>query len=328
MGNAVNPSSRVHRHDINPAGLPWSLPVLTVESQADGPRAVVCANLHGDESIGIGVVHRLLERLPDALLRGSVRLYPSLNPEGLRAGSRRAPGERTDLNRAFPGDARGSVAERIAHAVWHDIMDFGPAVALDLHADSSASIPYAIVDRLINAREPERSRRLGRLERLARSAGLTVVHDYPDGPYRHFQLDRSLSGALLNHGKIEAFTLELGPRRLLLPEAVRSGFEAVSGVLAELGLVAAEPTRHVSQVGGGPWRRDSGPSPRSGGVLRHLRDPGELLEAGMDLASIHHLDGQLKERVVVTERSLVLSLAERAWIAVGESIATLAVPDN
>ncbi len=323
----MSPLTRVHRHALSPAGLPWSLPVLTVESEADGPRAAICANLHGDESIGIGVVHRLAERLPGKLLRGSVRLYPSLNPEGLRAGSRKAPGERTDLNRAFPGDARGSAAERIAQAVWRDLMDFGPSVVLDLHADSSASIPYAILDRLISAREPERSRRLGRLERLARSTGLTVVRDYPEGPYRHFQLDRSLSGALLNHGRVEAFTLELGPRRLLLPVAVRAGIEAVSGVLGELGLLAASPTRHESFTGGGPWRRDSGPSPRSGGVLRHLRDPGEILEVGMELASIHHLDGQLAERVVVSERALVLSLAERAWIAAGESVATLAVPD-
>ena len=307
--------------------MPWTLPVITVESRQDGPRVVICANLHGDECIGIGVVHRLIEALPRTLLRGSVRLIPSLNPEGLRAGARRAPGARTDLNRAFPGEARGRAAERIAHAVWHDIMAFGPELVLDLHADSSASIPYAILDRLVTAREPERGRRMARLQGLAAATGLTVVHDYADAPYRRFQLDRSLSGALLNHGKVGALTLELGPRRLLLPGAVEAGERAVMGALTMLGLVAADAPAHPSRIGGGPWRRDSGPTPRSGGVLRPLHPPGTVLEPGQLLAVISSLDGGLRERIPVTERALILALAERAWIAPGDSVATIAVPD-
>ncbi len=330
MGQPVSgrAPTRTHRHSINPPGLPWALPVITVESSTDGPRAAICANLHGDECIGIGVVHALVESLPSALLRGSVRLYPSLNPEGLRAGARRMPGESVDLNRAFPGDARGSSADRAAHAVWHDLLGFGPELVLDLHADSSASIPYAILDRLITARDPERQRRLTRLERLARASGLTLVWDYPDALYRRFHLDRSLAGALLNHGRIEAFTLELGPRRLIAPDAVEAGVDAVLGVLGSIGLMASAGTEHPSRVAGGPWRRDSGPTPRKAGVLRPHHSPGTLLEPGQLLASIHGLDGGLRERLVVPTRSLVLSLSEQAWIAPGASVTTLAVPDS
>jgi len=320
-------SCRTQRHSISPPGLPWALPVITVESSAPGPRAAICANLHGDECIGIGVVHALADSLPDTLLRGAVRLYPSLNPEGLRAGARRAPGERTDLNRAFPGNARGSAAERTAHAVWDNIQAFGPQLALDLHADSAASIPYAILDRLITAREPERSRRLERLGQMARATGLTVVHDYPHAPYKRFELDRSLSGALFNHGKIEAFTLELGPRRLLLPEAVNAGVRAVLGALGHMGLVAHAAVAHPSRVTG-RWRRDGGPSPRGAGVLRPRHAPGTVLDAGQELAGVYSLDGTLIERLASPTRALILSLAERAWVAHGDSVATIAVPEG
>jgi predicted deacylase len=317
---------RTQRHSLNPTGMPGSLLALTVESRHPGPRAAVCANLHGDEGIGIGVVHELSRILPSCLLRGAVRLYPSLNPEGLRAGSRCGHGD-ADLNRVFPGDARGDAAERIAHCIWHDIMGFGPALVLDLHADSSASIPYTILDRLVTARGPERARRSARLERLARATGLTVVHDYRDGPYRRFRLDRSLSGALFNHGQIEAFTVELGTRRLLDPGAVMDGVRAVTGTLCELGLVAAAAPPHPSRVPGGPWRRDSGPGARRAGVLVPLHEPGTVLPAGSDLAVIRALDGSDLERLVLQDRSVILSLAERAWLGPGESAATIAVPD-
>lgn len=322
------PLTRTLRHSLSPAGLPWSLPVLTVESRGDGPRVAVCANLHGDECIGIGVIHELLSTLPTALLRGAVRLYPSLNPEGLRAGARRAPGDNTDLNRAFPGDARGSAAERIAHTIWRDLLGFEPELVIDLHADSSESIPYAILDRLLSARDADRGRRLAKLARLAQATGLTVVWDYPDAPYRRFQLDRSLSGALLNHGRVDAFTLELGPRRLLVPDAVQAGGRAVFGVLSDLGLAAAPGNAHPSRIAGGPWRRDSGPLPRHAGVLRPHHGPGTVLEPGQVLATIHAIDGEQLESLVVDTRVLILSLSERAWIAPGSGVATLAVPDS
>jgi predicted deacylase len=329
VGRTVTPParSRVHHHSVSPTGLPWSLRALTVESSAPGPRAAICANLHGDECIGVGVVHRLASELPDLLLRGSVRLYPSLNPEGLRAGVRRTPGDDGDLNRAFPGDVRGSGAERTAYALWHDLLSFEPELVLDLHADSSASIPYAILDRIVSP-DPHKVRRLARLGRLARATGITVANDYQEAPYRRFGLDRSLSGALLNHGRIEAFTLELGPRRLLHPAAVTTGVAAVFGALTELGLVARPAPPHASLVGGGPWRRDSGPTPRRAGVLTPLHAPGTVVREGADLATIHDLGGALLERLVSPTRAVVLSLTERAWIAPGENVATLAIPDE
>ena len=319
--------THTHRRNICPPGLPRGLPSITIESETPGPKAAVCANLHGDECVGIGVIHDLASTLPDQLLRGSVRLYPTLNPEGLRAGARRAPGDRKDLNRAFPGDARGSAVERTAHAVWTDIRSFGPELVLDLHADSSASIPYTILDRLV-VPGPDKPRRLATLLAFAKATGLTVVHDYKEAPYRRFGLDRSLSGALLNHGRLSAITLELGPRRLVHPDAARAGVQAVLGALTELGLVGRSATAHSSRVAGGPWRRDSGPSVRCAGILRPLHAPGTVLRSGQDLATVHSVDGELLERLSAPTRALILSLAERTWISPGESVATLAVPDE
>ena len=68
-----------------------ALPVLELRAPTPGPTVVVTANIHGDETTGIGVVHNLVRILPDLLLRGSVVMYPSLNPAGLTAHSRTLP---------------------------------------------------------------------------------------------------------------------------------------------------------------------------------------------------------------------------------------------
>jgi uncharacterized protein len=320
-------SCRVHEGDLRPTGLPWSVPTLTIEHAAPGPRVAICAGLHGDEAVGVGVVLRLHRELPEALLRGTVRLYPCLNPEGLRAGARLLPGESLDLNRAFPGDARGNGPRRLAHAVWQDLMSFAPEAVLDLHADSPACIPYAILDRLVrHVSRPAQLRR--QLKDLAHATGLTVIHDYASAPYRRFELDRSLTGALLNRAGLPAVTLELGPRRFLDPKAIDRGAVAVLGALDQLGLVASPAPPHPSRAAGGPWRRDSGPVTTMAGLLCPVVSPGQRLVPGQPLAELRRLDGALVERVVAHHRSLVLSLAERAWVTQGEHVATLGVPDD
>ena len=72
-----------------------SMHVTCINTGRSGPNAVVTANIHGDETTGVGVIHNLARCLPDLLLRGSVYLYPTLNPDGLAACSRVLPAKPT-----------------------------------------------------------------------------------------------------------------------------------------------------------------------------------------------------------------------------------------
>ena len=154
-----------------PSGAP--LPVVVVGSETEGPTVVVTGNVHGDETTGIGVVHNLIRQLPKLIDCGKVVLYPTLNPAGLMAGTRTLPGDGQDLNRMFPGKPRGPASERHAHAIWADIQSFEPDALLDLHTDVAGAIPYAIVDRVVRARD--RRRLSAACLRLAGGSGLTVL---------------------------------------------------------------------------------------------------------------------------------------------------------
>jgi predicted deacylase len=306
------------------AGSGVPIPVLSVVAKVAGPAVVVSANLHGDECTGIGVVHALARLLPTRLLRGSVYLYPSLNPQGLIEGTRRLPDDATDPNRAFPGNARGTPAERHAARVWADVISRRPELVLDLHTDTGGAIPYAILDRVVRGPPGLTEACL----RFAEASGLTVLREYPKDRYLRFDLDRSLPGALVNGPGVPAVTLEVGPRRRIDRGAVEDALQAVLGVLTALGLCVAPAPQHATFQGGGPWRRESGPRTTRTGLLVPLVVGGERFEAGTLLAEVRALDGEVRERLVARSPGFVIALPEVAHVAIGTSCATVAIPDE
>jgi len=309
------------------------LTVVTLSAPAErrrsgpGPVVVVTANIHGDEVTGVGVVLRLATLLEPALVRGAVHLYPTLNPEGLERRSRKMPEDDQDLNRLFPGDADGSPAERLVHALWTDLGTRQPDLVIDLHTDAPDSIPYAILDRAVALRGGVRAQLEGRAARLAQASGLTVLREYPDDRYARYRLDRSLTGAVLNRMQVPAVTVESGPRLYLAREAVDAATNAVLGMLTAMGMVELPPSAHPSRVDGERWRRDSGPRASGSGILVPRVRPGAMLARGDVLAEIRTLSGNLVEELTAEARGFVVSHVERAHVVAGVPVCTYALED-
>ena len=307
---------------------PREVPVLTFTAPKAGPTVLVTANVHGDEATGVGVVHELAGRLERLLLRGTVQLYPTMNPEGLIQRSRTVPADGRDLNRVWPGDARGGPAERLAHVLWGDLCARHPDALIDVHADAPASIPYTIVDRVVRGTSRKRKSLEKRSGQLASAAGLTVLHEYPHDRYMKYHLDQSLSGAVTNELGIPAVTIESGPRLYVDPAAVGIATEAALGVLTELGLCRRPAEPHPTRLPEGPWRRESGPRVGQAGVFHALVRPGERFEPGTAMAEVRTLEGRTLERIEARQSGYVISLPERAWVVPGVAAGTYAVPDT
>ena len=302
-----------------------AVPVITVQSGLPGPRVLITAGVHGDECVGVGVIFSLMEVLKSELCAGLVFLAPSLNPEGLRRGTRCLPGDERDLNRLFPGDSRGGLADRHAAAVWEELRDRRPDALIDLHTDSCASIPYALVDRCVRPRADANAIE-ARAWALAEASGFTALAEYPPDLYRRYQLDRSLTGAMMNLLGVPTVTLECGPRRLLDPAAVEEATVATLGAVTALGVCRRPAPRHQSHLGPGRWRRDAGPRCAAAGVLRPLVAPGGRFAAGDALAELRGLEGQRVERLRAAESGVVIALPERGWVEEGAVVATVAIP--
>ena len=92
------------------------LPFMSIESRNTGPSVWLTACGHGDEVGGMVVIQEIFKILrKKPLLKGSVYAFPLMNPIGFETASRNITLSKEDLNRSFPGNINGSLAERIAN---------------------------------------------------------------------------------------------------------------------------------------------------------------------------------------------------------------------
>ena len=111
---------------------PMEIPVRVVCGKRAGPTLFVCAAVHGDEILGVEIIRRLL-RLPVLKqLRGTLLAIPIVNVYGFINRLRYLP-DRRDLNRSFPGSARGSLTARLADLFVTEILDKSD-YGIDIHS--------------------------------------------------------------------------------------------------------------------------------------------------------------------------------------------------
>ena len=123
--------------------------VWTIDSGVVGPVLGLTANIHGDECTGVVVLNRILEMVH--LEFGQLRIFPSLNPEGLRETRRESPDMGRDLNRLFPDciQTKPEVHYELS-AVWRALQDPPMDFLVDIHSDSGLAMPYVLVDRCLS----------------------------------------------------------------------------------------------------------------------------------------------------------------------------------
>lgn len=109
------------------------LPLLIASGAGPGPVLAVSAGVHGDEYEGVRALYELFEELDPRAMRGSLIAAPVVNPPAHRSCSRTGPEDGLNLARVFPGNAEGSISERIAHAFAHEVITVADLYA-DLHS--------------------------------------------------------------------------------------------------------------------------------------------------------------------------------------------------
>lgn len=108
-----------------------NIPKIVLESPNSGPKIVLLAVQHGNETTPLFVLKKLLKILEQRqLLRGSIVIMPVANPLGLIFDSRREPLDGDDLNRMYPG-SRKNLGKRIAKTVFDECLSAD--LVIDLH---------------------------------------------------------------------------------------------------------------------------------------------------------------------------------------------------
>ena len=105
--------------------------VTVLQGEEEGPTIYIVAGVHGDEIAG-WMTGNLVKKI--GIRAGTVHILSPANRWGAEADPRvRYVTEQEDLNRSFPGDPEGNMAQRVADSIYQDIQRVDPVFLFDLH---------------------------------------------------------------------------------------------------------------------------------------------------------------------------------------------------
>lgn len=283
-----------------------SLPVRVVHGREDGPTVWVNAAIHGDEVVGVEVIRQAMATLSARTFRGTLVAVPVVNVLGFMTGDRYLP-DRRDLNRSFPGSARGSLASRIAHLFMTEVVSKCD-VGLDLHtaADRRANLPQIRAD----LDDP-------RTRALAEAFGAPVMLHarLRDGSLRQAARDRGATVLLYEAGEALRFD----------EDAIAVGVRGVRRVLASLDMIDDEPATEapveVVESRASNWVRARGT-----GILHLDVHLGEWVEAGQRLGGLSDTFGRRVRLVHADRAGIVIGLTRAPIVNAGDALVHVATP--
>ncbi len=253
------------------------VPLLIIGDAARGPTVSVMAGVHGAEYVAMRALQQFLDQVDESRLQGCLRVVPIANLASFHARSAFVtPHDGKNLNRCFPGDPRGSFSDRLAAALFENVIQ-PSAFHVDMHSGDLVEdlVPFALYD---ESPVSEKARE------MAHAYGL----DYVIRVERSESPIAGTSSAAAAQVGVPAITAEVGGRGLVDRESVQRHLTGLRRVLAHLGVLAAEPSSATpsKEVGQWSWLR----SPVAGWWECDVR-VGEEVAAGSRLGTVRPLGG-------------------------------------
>jgi len=202
------------------------VPALDITGTTDGPLLTLIAGVHGCEYASMAGLRKWANTLPGRELSGRIQAIPVLNLPSFRARTPFVvPDDGKNLNRCFPGDPGGTLADRIAYDTFTKVIT-GSDALIDMHTGDmvEALQPFALYD--VGTAE-------ARARDMATAYGLGYVIRQEPGPDRAVAGTTSASAAEIG---IPAIIAEAGGCGLVERKAVEAHVRGLDRVLALLGM--------------------------------------------------------------------------------------------
>lgn len=269
-------------------GTEVNIPLVVVHGVSAGPVLWLSAAMHGQELSGIEVLWDIASKKIDPkTLKGTVVAAPLLNPFSFNGGTYFNPLDGYNINRVFPGDARGLTTARLAHLVLEEgikKVDY----LIDFHANPEPAMMFTIVKESQDQTMWEKSRA------MAEAFGITTVE-----MVLKFEAHRTgtMTDTAISLGK-PSIVIELIPWRRISPVAVRVGVRGVLNVMKSLGMIggATEKQTETLVIGGRLTRTEI--TATRGGLVREYKTSGDPVKKGEVIGHIVDVYGDPVEDVV------------------------------
>ncbi len=278
---------------------PISMPVQVVHSRHEGPRLFVCAALHGDEINGVEIIRRVLRLSALKRLRGTLIAVPVVNVYGFINLSRYLP-DRRDLNRSFPGRARGSLAGRLANLFLNQIVS-KCTHGLDLHTAAIHRDNYPQIR--ANLDDPE-------VAEIAKEFGVPILINASlrEGSLREAAADMNVPVIVYEAGEALRFD----------EASIRAGVKGVVRTMRAIGMLPKVRNRNKFSpivARSSIWTRAS-----QSGVLRSAVALGAQVNKGQTLAIIADPFGDNEEAIDAPTDGYVIGRTNLPLVHEGDAL--------
>jgi len=308
-GVSVEPGGRV-TIDLPVANLSthtqMNMPVQVLRGRRPGPTLFVCGALHGDEIVGVEIIRRLLNQKTLARLRGTLIAVPIVNVFGFIGGSRYLP-DRRDLNRSFPGSARGSLAARLGHLFMTEVVA-KCTHGIDIHSGAIHRTNFPQIR--ANLDDPETLRLAKAFE-----APVIINAGEREGTLRQAGTAKDVTMLLYEAGEALRFD-EI---------SIRAGLRGVVNVMRALDMLPAgrRRSRHVEPV----LARSCGwVRAQESGILRATTRLGARVEKGVSLGLISDPFGEAECVVKAHDSGVIIGRTNLPLVQEGDALFHIASP--
>ncbi len=290
-------------------GSAWQLPLLYVTGHEPGTTLVVTAAVHGDEYEGIEAIPRIYGQIQPNELSGTLVMVPICNMPAYEAAQRSSPIDGLNLARVFPGDANGTLTQRIAYWIREKLLSQADFY-IDLH---SGGVAYDIPT-LIGYIHDDGA--LGQASLAgARAFGAPVLwgHPLPMAPGRTISAATDLS--------IPSLYTEAPGGGYARPADVACFTQGVRNVLHHLGMLEGAPqprplTHHLFGAG----NLDSVIDATEAGYFRAAVELLSKVKTGQKLGIVQDLFGQVVQEVSADQDGVVIMLRRLHRVQVGDGL--------
>lgn len=213
------------------SGYRLEVPVHILNGMKEGPKLLLNAVSHGDAYTGMQVIKRVLESIDVGKLCGTILAIPCANPIAFEWDSRNTPVDMNNLNRNFPGSAKGWFTDQLADVVCSVCREAD--MLIDWHGGSyGCAINYILMKQTGEA--------LGaKVLDYALAYGLEMYYSGPPaGPAAKYT--GTLSDYMLELGK-PAIVAEIGAGMDLAFDQIACSAQGVRNVMCKMGMYPGDP---------------------------------------------------------------------------------------
>lgn len=281
-------------------GSPANLYAYVFRGRRQGPTIFISAAIHGDELNGIEIIRRIRQVHLLKSLRGTIIFIPIVNMYGVMNLSRYLP-DRRDLNRSFPGSSKGSLASRVAHTFYEEIVklcDFG----IDLH---TASIHKTNLPQIRANIKDEYTLS------LAKAFGAPVIlhSELRDGSLREVAQEKEVTMLLYEAGEALRFD----------EKSIKIGVRGILNVLRSLEMLP-RPSKRKQFKNSIVTHKSSWIRALESGMVHTLKDLGDTVSKGDIIAYVYELFEDHNYEILAPFDGIIIGKSEIPLVHEGDAV--------